>query len=49
MAAVERQAPAKRDLAAALERAREATARLVAPLDDGELTAQVSPIMSPLV
>jgi iron(II)-dependent oxidoreductase len=44
-----RRAPAKRELVAALRRAREATLRLVDPLDDEQLAAQVSPIMSPLV
>jgi gamma-glutamyl hercynylcysteine S-oxide synthase len=44
-----RTAPAKRELAAALKRARDATLRLVDPLDDEQLAAQVSPIMSPLV
>jgi gamma-glutamyl hercynylcysteine S-oxide synthase len=49
MAVLERLAPAKRDIAAELARAREATMQLVAPLDDARLTAQVSPIVSPLV
>jgi iron(II)-dependent oxidoreductase len=44
-----RKAPAKRELGAALTRAREATLRLVQPIDDQQLVAQVSPIMSPLV
>jgi gamma-glutamyl hercynylcysteine S-oxide synthase len=39
----------KTDVVAALERAREATLRLVEPLDDELLLAQVSPLMSPLV
>ena len=39
----------KADVVAALERAREATLRLVEPLDDELLLAQVSPLMSPLV
>jgi gamma-glutamyl hercynylcysteine S-oxide synthase len=42
-------APTKRELVAALSRAREATVRLVEPVDDEQLVAQVSPIMSPLV
>jgi iron(II)-dependent oxidoreductase len=46
---VRERAPTKRELAAALRRAREATLRLVEPLDDEQLVAQVSPIMSPLV
>jgi hypothetical protein len=44
-----RKAPTKRELVAALTRAREATLRLVEPVDDEQLVAQVSPIMSPLV
>ncbi|HYX77626.1 MAG TPA: DinB family protein, partial [Gaiellaceae bacterium] len=44
-----REAPTKTEVAAALERAREATLRLVEPLDDDLLLAQVSPLMSPLV
>ena len=36
-------------IAAALQRTREATLRLLEPLDDEVLVAQVSPIMSPLV
>jgi len=39
----------KTNVVAALERAREATLRLVEPLDDELLLAQVSPLMSPLV
>jgi gamma-glutamyl hercynylcysteine S-oxide synthase len=46
---VDEAAPAKRELLAALSRAREATLRLVEPVDDEQLVAQVSPIMSPLV
>ena len=42
-------APTKQELAAALARAREATLRLVEPVADEQLVAQVSPIMSPLV
>jgi gamma-glutamyl hercynylcysteine S-oxide synthase len=41
-------APTKRGLVAALSRAREATLRLVEPLDGEQLVAQFSPIMSPL-
>jgi iron(II)-dependent oxidoreductase len=44
-----RKAPTKRELVAALKRAREATLRLVEPVDDEQLVAQVAPIMSPLV
>jgi iron(II)-dependent oxidoreductase len=44
-----RQAPTKRELVAALTRARDATLRLVKPIDDEQLVAQASPIMSPLV
>ena len=44
-----RRAPATRELVAALRRAREATLRLVDPVDDEQLAAQLSPIMSPLV
>jgi iron(II)-dependent oxidoreductase len=44
-----REAPAKREVAAELEQAREATLRLLEPLDDDLLVAQVSPLMSPLV
>ncbi len=40
---------AKRYLADALARTRAETHRLMAPLTDDELTAQVSPLMSPLV
>jgi iron(II)-dependent oxidoreductase len=43
-----RAAPAKREVAAALKRARQATLRLLEPLDDDLLVAQVSPLMSPL-
>jgi iron(II)-dependent oxidoreductase len=42
-------APTKQELAAALTRARETTLRLVEPVADEQLVAQVSPIMSPLV
>ena len=44
-----RQAPTKRELVAALTRARDTTLRLVEPVDDEQLVAQASPIMSPLV
>ena len=37
------------EIAASLQRARETTLQLLAPLDDELLVAQVSPIMSPLV
>lgn len=46
---VRERAPTKLELAAALKRAREATLRLVEPIDDEQLVAQVSRIMSPLV
>ena len=46
---MQQETPTKRELAAALSRAREATLRLVEPVDDGQMVAQVSPIMSPLV
>jgi iron(II)-dependent oxidoreductase len=46
---VRERAPTKRELAAALKRAREATLRIVEPIDDEQLVGQVSPIMSPLV
>jgi iron(II)-dependent oxidoreductase len=46
---VQQKTPTKRELAAALSRAREATLRLVEPVDDEQMVAQVSPIMSPLV
>jgi gamma-glutamyl hercynylcysteine S-oxide synthase len=46
---VRERAPTKRELAAALSRAREATLRLIEQVDDEQLVAQVSPIMSPLV
>jgi iron(II)-dependent oxidoreductase len=50
MATVVREcASTKQELAAALERSRELTLRLVEPLADEQLVAQVSPIMSPLV
>ena len=42
-------APAKRELVEAMSRAREATLRLVKQIDDEQLVAQASPIMSPLV
>lgn len=42
-------ASAKQELAAALQGARERTLRLVEPITDEQLVAQVSPIMSPLV
>jgi DinB superfamily len=44
-----RETPAKQKLVAVLKRARETTLRLVEPVDDEKLVAQVSPIMSPLV
>jgi hypothetical protein len=44
-----RKAPWKRELVASLSRAREATLRLLEPLDDEQLVAQVSPIISPFV
>ena len=46
---MQQKTPTKRELAAALSRAREATLRLVEPVDDEQMVAQVSPIMSPLV
>jgi iron(II)-dependent oxidoreductase len=46
---VRERAPTKRELAEALSRAREATLRLVEPVDEEQLVRQVSPIMSPLV
>jgi len=46
---VRERAPTKQELAAALKRARESTLRLVEPVTDEQLVAQVSPIMSPLV
>jgi gamma-glutamyl hercynylcysteine S-oxide synthase len=46
---VRERAPTKQELAAALKRARKATLRLVEPVADEQLVAQVSPIMSPLV
>jgi len=46
---VQQETPTKRELAAALSCAREATLRLVQPVDDEQMVAQVSPIMSPLV
>jgi gamma-glutamyl hercynylcysteine S-oxide synthase len=42
-------AAAKQELVAALRRVRETTLRLIEPVDDKQLVAQVSPIMSPLV
>jgi iron(II)-dependent oxidoreductase len=44
-----RKAPTKQELVAALTRARNATLRLVEQVDDEQMVAQVSPIMSPLV
>ena len=44
-----RGAPTKQELVAALTRARDATLQLVGPVDDEQMVAQVSPIMSPLV
>jgi len=46
---VRERAPTKQELAAALKRARETTLRLLEPVADQQLVAQVSPIMSPLV
>jgi DinB family protein len=46
---VRERAPTKRELAGALSRAREATLRLIEQVDEEQLVAQVSPIMSPLV
>ena len=46
---MQQEAPTKRALLAALSRARDATLRLVEPVDDEQLVTQVSPIMSPLV
>jgi gamma-glutamyl hercynylcysteine S-oxide synthase len=46
---VHQEAPTKREVVAALSRAREATLRLVEPVDDEQMVTQVSPIMSPLV
>jgi len=46
---VQQETPTKRELAASLSRAREATLRLIGPVDDEQMVAQVSPIMSPLV
>lgn len=46
---VRERSPTRGELAAALRRAREATLRLIEPIDDEQLVAQVSPIMSPLV
>jgi iron(II)-dependent oxidoreductase len=48
-AGVRERAPTKRELAAALKRARETTLRLLETVADEQLVAQVSPIMSPLV
>jgi gamma-glutamyl hercynylcysteine S-oxide synthase len=48
-AGVRERAPTKQELAEALKRARERTLRLIEPLTDEQLVAQVSPIMSPLV
>jgi len=49
MTAVLERVPTKGELAAALKHVRDATLRIVEPLDDEQLVAQVSPIMSPLV
>jgi gamma-glutamyl hercynylcysteine S-oxide synthase len=46
---VQQEAPMKRELVAALSRARRATLRPIELLDDEQLVAQVSRIMSPLV
>ena len=46
---VRERTPTKRELVAALSRVREATLRLVDPVEDAQLVRQVSPIMSPLV
>jgi gamma-glutamyl hercynylcysteine S-oxide synthase len=46
---VHQEAPTKREVVAALSRARDATLRLVEPVDDEQMVTQVSPIMSPLV
>ena len=46
---MQQDAPTKRELVEALSRTREATLRLVEPVDAERLGAQVSPIMSPLV
>jgi iron(II)-dependent oxidoreductase len=46
---VQQEVPTKRELVAELSRARKATQRLIEPVDDEQLVAQVSPIMSPLV
>jgi gamma-glutamyl hercynylcysteine S-oxide synthase len=46
---VRESAPTKQELAAALKRARELTLRLLEPVSDEQLVAQLSPIMSPLV
>jgi hypothetical protein len=46
---VQQETPTKRELVAALSRAREATPRLVERVDEEQLVRQVSPIMSPLV
>jgi hypothetical protein len=43
---VRQEAPTKRELLAALKRARKATLRLIEPVDAGQLVAQVSPIVS---
>jgi iron(II)-dependent oxidoreductase len=48
-AGVRESAPTKQELAAALKRARELTLRLIEPVADEDLVAQVSPILSPLV
>ena len=46
---VRERAPTKEELAEALTRVRETTLRLLEPVTDEELVAQVSPLMSPLV
>jgi iron(II)-dependent oxidoreductase len=46
---VRERAPTKWELVAALSGARKATLRIVEPVEDEKLVAQVSPIMSPLV
>jgi hypothetical protein len=46
---VRESAPTKQELTAALKRARELTLRLLEPVSDEQLVAQLSPIMSPLV
>ena len=46
---VRERAPTKQELAVALKVARQTTLRLLEPVADEQLVAQVSPIMSPLV